>query len=77
MLRLPCERWQCNPCDGQESCCFIEEPDSPKFELMAAVIILRVAAFIRDALQLQDAPTYFWGDGQIVLHWLASTKQLP
>ena len=49
----------------------------PKLELMAAVIALRVATFIRDALQLQDAPTYFWGDSQIVLHWLASTKPLP
>jgi len=31
---------------------------------MAAVIASRVATFVRDALQLQDAPTYFWGDSQ-------------
>jgi len=28
---------------------------------MAAVIASRVATFIQSALQLQDAPTYFWG----------------
>ncbi|XP_065911201.1 uncharacterized protein [Dysidea avara] len=49
----------------------------PKLELMAAVIASRVATFIQDALQLQDTPTHFWGDSQIVLHWLASMKQLP
>jgi len=49
----------------------------PKLELMAAVIASRVATFVRGAMQLQDTSTYFWGDSQIVLHWLASTKRLP
>ena len=49
----------------------------PKLELMAAVVASRVARFIIDALNLQDTPTYFWGDSQIVLHWLESTKALP
>jgi len=49
----------------------------PKVELMAAVIASRVTTFIQDALQLQDDATYFWGDSQIVLYWLASTKQFP
>ena len=49
----------------------------PKLELMATVITSRVASFVNDALQLQDTPTYYWGDSQIVLHWLACTKTLP
>ena len=49
----------------------------PNLELMAAAITSRAATFIQDTLQLQDAPAYFWGDSQIVLHWLASTKPLP
>ena len=49
----------------------------PKLELMAAVIALRVAKFVSDTLQLQNTPTYYWGDSQIGLHWLASTKALP
>ena len=48
-----------------------------KLKLMAAVIASKVAIFIQDALQLQDVPTYFWGDSQIVLHWIVSTKPLP
>ena len=49
----------------------------PKLKLMAAVIASRVAKFVNDALKLQDTPTYYWGDSQIVLHWLASAKPLP
>jgi len=49
----------------------------PKLELMAAVIASRVAKFVSDALQLQATPMYCWGDSQIVLHWLTSTKPLP
>ena len=44
---------------------------------MAAVIASRVVKFVSDALQLQNTPTYYWGDSQIVLHWLKSTKRLP
>jgi len=44
---------------------------------MAAVIASRVAQFVSDALQFQEIPTYYWGDSQIVLHWLASSKLLP
>ena len=43
----------------------------PKLEQMAAVIVSRVARFVSDAL---DTPTYYWGDSQIVLHWLVSTN---
>jgi len=49
----------------------------PKLELMAAVVASRIAKFISDALKLQDTTTYYWGDSQIVLHWLASAKPLP
>jgi len=49
----------------------------PKLELMAAVIASRVAKFASDALQLQKVPMHYWGDSQIVLHWLASSKPLP
>ena len=49
----------------------------PKLELMAAVVASRIARFIIDTLNLQEKPTYFWGDSQIVLHWLESTKTLP
>jgi len=49
----------------------------PKLELMAAVVASRVARFVIDALYLQDTHTYFWGDSQITLHWLQSTKVLP
>ncbi|XP_065883974.1 uncharacterized protein [Dysidea avara] len=49
----------------------------PKLELMAAVIASRVAKFVSDSLELENTPTYYWGDSQIVLHWLASTKPLP
>ena len=49
----------------------------PKLELMAAVVASRIAKFIVDSLKLQDCPIYFWGDSQIVLHWLESTKTLP
>ena len=51
-----------------------------ELELMAAVVatrIARIARFIIDALHLQDAHTYFWGDSQIILHWLNSKKTLP
>ena len=44
---------------------------------MAAVVASRVTKFIVDSLQLQNAPIYFWGNSQIVLHWLQSTKALP
>ena len=49
----------------------------PKLELLAAVVASRIARFIIDTLNLQVKPTYFWGDSQIVLHWLDSTKPLP
>lgn len=49
----------------------------PKLELLAAVVASRIARFIINALNLQEKPTYFWGDSQIVLHWLESTKTLP
>lgn len=49
----------------------------PKLELMAAVIASRLANFIINALELQNNPTFFWGDSQIVLHWLESMKTLP
>ena len=49
----------------------------PKLELMAAVVASRIAQFIIDALQLQDIPIYCWGDSQIVLYWLKSSKNLP
>ena len=44
---------------------------------MAAVVASRVARFILDALHQQDTPTYCWGDSQITLYWLKSTKDLP
>ena len=47
-----------------------------KLELMAAVVAARIARFIIDALHLQNAHTYFWGDSQITLHWLNSKKIL-
>ena len=37
----------------------------------------RVAKFIIDALHLWNTPTYLWGDSQITLHWLESSKVLP
>jgi len=49
----------------------------PKLELMAAVVASRVARFILDALNQQDTPTYCWGDSQIALYWLKSTRDLP
>ena len=49
----------------------------PKLELMAAVIASRIAKFIIDALQLQNCSIHFWGDSQITLYWLESTKILP
>jgi len=49
----------------------------PKLELMVAVIALRVAKFVSDFLQLHNTPTYYWGDSQIVLNWLASIKHFP
>ena len=49
----------------------------PKLELMAAVVASRVTRFIIDALQLQNIPIYCWGDSQIVLYWLKSSKDLP
>ena len=48
----------------------------PKLELMATVIVSRVARFIVDSLHLQDAHTYFWGASQITLHWLHSKEVL-
>ena len=49
----------------------------PKLELMATVVASGVARFILDALHQQNTPTYCWGDSQIVLYWLKSTKDLP
>ena len=49
----------------------------PKLELIAAVVASRVTRFIIDALQLQNIPIYCWGDSQIVLYWLKSSKDLP
>ena len=49
----------------------------PKLELMAAVIASRIAKFIIDALKLQNRSIHFWGDSQITLYWLESTKTLP
>ena len=49
----------------------------PKLELLAAVVASRITRFIIDTLNLQEKSTYFWGDSQIVLHWLDSTKPLP
>ena len=40
----------------------------PKLELLAAVVASRTAKFIIDTLNLQEKPSYFWGDSQIVLH---------
>ena len=48
----------------------------PKLKLLAAVVASRIARFIMDTLNLQEKPTYLWGDSQIVLHWLNSTKLL-
>ena len=48
-----------------------------KLELMAAVFASRVTRFILDALQQQDIPIYCWGDSQIMLYWLKSSKDLP
>ena len=41
---------------------------------MFTVVASRVA---NSALQVQDTPTYFWGDSQIMFHWLSGTKPLP
>ena len=49
----------------------------PKLELLAAMVASKVAKFTIDVLKLQNTPIYFWGDSQIALHWLISTKSLP
>ena len=49
----------------------------PKLELMAALVATRLSNFIIHSLTLQQPSIYLWTDGQIVLHWIQSTKSLP
>ena len=46
----------------------------PQLELTAAVIGARLASYLQDQLHLNKV--YLWSDGQIVIYWLHSTKEL-
>lgn len=47
----------------------------PCLELSAAVMGVKLAPFIKEALQLGSIPTYFWSDSQIVIHWINRNPQ--
>ena len=49
----------------------------PRLELMANVISVRIANFVRADLPSFLSPQcHIWTDSQCILHWLANTKQL-
>ena len=58
-------------------CCPLELP-VPQLELTAALIGTRLANFVSCALKPRypNLKVKLWSDGEIVLHWLHSTKQL-
>ncbi|XP_065191900.1 uncharacterized protein LOC135822992 [Sycon ciliatum] len=48
----------------------------PRLELLGVLIGARMAAFIRQHLQLSLSSQVLWCDSKCVLHWLQSTKDL-
>ena len=47
----------------------------PRLELKAAVLAAKLSSFVKTSLNL-DCAVQLWSDSQIVLHWIASHKQL-
>jgi len=47
----------------------------PRLELKAAVLATKLSSFVKTSLNL-DCAVQLWSDSQIVLHWIASHKQL-
>ena len=47
----------------------------PRLELKAAVVAAKLSSFVKTSLNL-DCAVQLWSDSQIVLHWIASHKQL-
>ena len=47
----------------------------PRLELKAAVLAAKLSSFVKTSLNI-DCAVQLWSDSQIILHWIASHKQL-
>ena len=50
----------------------LQQPTIPQFELMAALIALRLGKTIQEEFKMKPSSVTLWSDSKIVLHWLHS-----
>ena len=48
----------------------LKRPTIPRLELLGCVIAVRLIRQVKDALNLNDVPTYFWCDSSTALAWI-------
>ena len=54
----------------------IKKLGTPRLELLAVLIGVRMLNFVREQLQLPMKKKFLWTDNQCVLHWIMSKKAL-
>ena len=54
----------------------IKKLGTPRLELLAMLIGVRIVNFVQEQLQLPTEKKFLWTDNQCVLHWIMSKKPL-